>query len=135
MNVEQTRGRNLTALVALIIVAPQLLILLVLVVFGLTAGIVAQLVILALMLALGAALVAGRWWARAYSIYLFGGGALMLVGRPLLSGNILGAAIGLPIVALYVLAARMLWSSPSIEAYFDSKKKDEFLTLGGSHGV
>ena len=136
MTIEERRGRTITMAIAAVLVLPNLLGLVVVRALKLpvpTPGLWANLVFAA---ALSTFLALGFWWARAYGTYLLAVDALFMVGSPLLEMKLPALVVMLPFATIYAVAAWLLWSNSSIEAYFDSRRsKDKYLSLSGTDGV
>ncbi len=130
MTEEQQRGRKLATAVAVAVVVPQILTFLVLAAAGVPLGNLGLWFNLLVGVVLAVGLVRGAWWAQAYGTWVLVLGTLGSIFTAL-TGGVPGLVVGLPLAAIYGFCAWLLWTSPSIEAFFQGRraKQDESLRL------
>ena len=141
MTPEETRGRRITTVIALVVGIPPLLMLFGLLFAGRSASSLPWFQII-LPVALSVLLYQGYRWARAYIIIfsLCAGSLLLLLGS-LGAGSLVMAiaylVVSIPFAAIYVTAAIILCRSKAVEAYFDRQThtRDAFPSLKDQDGV
>jgi hypothetical protein len=132
MTSEQRRGRTISLVIAVGLVAINVLLFLLAALVQPETG-AFQWFRLGLVLALAWCVFKGYGWARAYVAFSMLVCSLLWLVGPILAGQPIELVIGVPLSAIFITGAVVLWRSKSVAAYFDhqTQRRDAPLSMKG----